>query len=532
MSLGGATILLWEPDEVIDDSTLASLDAKLGFLGMQEEIQNLDECRTGEALTKMQVANLKRKHPEFRVIGCRWVSAFKSETRVRCRIVAKDLARGSSAKALGLSSPTPSIEGLHLFLTLASNRDLRMLSIDVSHAFMHSPIPKGESIALRLPLSVSFESGDPVHLLLHHSLNGLRNASAHWMMLLSKTIQSIGLWSDSIEPCIYGGYIKDEDSGAAAGFAMLVAYVDDILIASSTAKAEEIIKKKIGSVVPVKVTGQVCRSSDGGGELTFIGRKISRHPGHSGILLSVDDQYLAGTYEEFGIKSGSSAAPDVAAHLERTVSDPNAKKPLSAESNRRFRRCLGKLLWLSQSRHDLKLWLSLVGTQQAAPCQGTESAIRSILRLLVQDTNVFLSLPSNEYESLKFAEQDKMPSFLHSFADASFGPYRFNGRKGISGGIVMFEGGVVRAFARQQQALSLSSCRLRSMQFNSLAKKLWRFPISLTGCSIRLARSPSQNPFRSCWNRTPVLLSNCFMPKVCLVDLDTSKFAFFGCKNK
>ena len=58
MSLGGAAILLWEPDEVIDDSTLA----KLGFLGMQEEIQNLDACRTGEALTEMQVANLKRKH--------------------------------------------------------------------------------------------------------------------------------------------------------------------------------------------------------------------------------------------------------------------------------------------------------------------------------------------------------------------------------------------------------------------------------------------------------------------------------------
>ena len=376
----------------------------------------------------------------------------------RKRETCKDLARGSSAKALGFSSPTPSIEGLHLFLTLASNRDLRLLSVDVSHAFMHSPIPKGEWIALRLPLSVSFESGDPVFLLLHRSLNGLRNASAHWMMLLSKTIQDVGLWSDSIEPCIYGGFIKDENSGEVVGSAMLVAYVDDILIASSTAEAEEIIKKKIGSVVPVKVTGQVHCGRDGGGELTFIGRKISRHPGHSGILLSVDDKYLAGTYEEFGIKSGSSAAPDVASHLERTVSDPNAKKLLSEESYRRFRRCLGKLLWLSQSRHDLKLWLSLIGTQQASPCQGTEAAIRSVLRFLIQDTNVFLALPSNEYSSLECKERSNMPSFLHSFADASFGPYRFNGRKGISGGIVMFEGGVVRAFARQQQALSLSSC--------------------------------------------------------------------------
>ncbi len=31
--------------------------------------------------------------------------------RVRCRIVAKDIKRGTSARALGLSSPTPSIEG-------------------------------------------------------------------------------------------------------------------------------------------------------------------------------------------------------------------------------------------------------------------------------------------------------------------------------------------------------------------------------------------------------------------------------------
>ena len=146
MTLGGATVLLWEPDEIIDDSTLASLDPKLGFLGMQEEIKNLDDCHTGECLTEPQVSNLKQKHPGVRVIGCRWVSAFKSETRVRCRIVAKDLARGSSAKALGFSSPTPSIEGLHLFLTLASNRNYRLLSVDVSHAFMHSPIPKDEWI--------------------------------------------------------------------------------------------------------------------------------------------------------------------------------------------------------------------------------------------------------------------------------------------------------------------------------------------------------------------------------------------------
>ena len=43
MKLGGATVLVWQPDEVIDDSTLASLDPSLGFLGMQEEVKNLND---------------------------------------------------------------------------------------------------------------------------------------------------------------------------------------------------------------------------------------------------------------------------------------------------------------------------------------------------------------------------------------------------------------------------------------------------------------------------------------------------------
>ena len=40
----------------------------------------------------------------------------------------------------------------------------------------------------------------------------------------------------------------------------------------------------------------------------------------------------------------------------------------------------------------------------------------------------------------------------------SFAPYRFNGRKGVSGGVVFCEGALVRSLARQQQSVSLSSC--------------------------------------------------------------------------
>ena len=438
--------------QVIDDSTLASLDAQLGYEGMMEEIRNLNDCGTGETMSESQVANLKQKYPSLRLITCRWVSAYKSEERVRCRIVAKDIKRGTSARSLGFSSPTPSIEGLHATLTLAANRSYLFRSLDVAHAFMHSPMPKDEHVVLRLPLSVSFESGDPVFMYLFRSLNGLRNASMHWLSLLARTIEKLGLWSDETEPCIYGGYVK------GLGHALLVAYVDDVLLASENEKVQKAVEEAIGKVVPVKVTGSIQTADKGGGSLTFIGRTISRAPGHSQVTLSVKDDYLKTAFDAYDITSGSKHVPDVAAHLEKTMNDKLGSQPLSPEAYARFRRTLGKLLWLAQSRHDLKVWLSLIGTQQASPKHGTEMALRSVLRFLYSDKNVHLMLPSPEYDALSFPERSRMNQFLHAFADASFAPYRFNARRGISGGVVFCEGGLVRSFARQQQALSLSSC--------------------------------------------------------------------------
>ena len=119
MELGGSTVLLWKPDAVIDDSTLATLDAQLGYEGMQEEIRNLNECRTGECMTESQVHNLRQKFPNARLITCRWVSAFKSDGRVRCRIVAKDNKAWDQCSELRIQFTNPQYRGSSLHLDLS-----------------------------------------------------------------------------------------------------------------------------------------------------------------------------------------------------------------------------------------------------------------------------------------------------------------------------------------------------------------------------------------------------------------------------
>ena len=244
-------------------------------------------------------------------------------------------------------------------------------------------------------------------MMLDKALNGLREGSLCWLQLLSATVETVGLWHDTIEPCVYGGEIFD-DSGKSLGFALAVVYVDDILLASSTVEAEERIVSVISGVVPTKTTGQI---DENGGNLSFIGRTISREPHGSEIRLSVNPSYLDSTFADYGVVKGSENVPDIAAHMERTVSNPEHQKPLSDEAYTKFRRGLGRLLWLSQVRHDLKAWLSVVGTQQSSPVHGTEMALKAILRFLFCDMHVVLCLPSRDESLDSGVTEDQMKNY-------------------------------------------------------------------------------------------------------------------------
>ena len=454
-------VRLWKPTEAVDDTTLTPLNPDLTYEGMKEEVTNMTKCEVGKVLLGPEVEDLRRTCKGLRVIPARWVTAFKTETRVRARVVAKDVRSKQSARELGFSSPTPSTEALHLVLSIAANRGWRLRALDVSHAFMHSPLPDNMRVILKMPQSISSSDGQVIYLDLLRSLNGLRDASLHWLTLLASTISAVGLWTEELEPCCHQGHVYN-DAGEFAGSVILVAYVDDILMCSSSKQAEELVVQAISRVVPTKTTGQVLSGAQGGGHLQFIGRLIERPSGEDCLMMSVSATYLDSTFAEFQVVKGSSAVPDISVHLEKT--DEASQRPLSPEAYTRFRKALGRLLWMSQVRMDLKVWLSLLGSQQASPVAATETALRAVLRFLKSDSCVVLRFPTRS--ALVEHNPGPMKVFLHMFCDASHAPYRFNKRKGISGQAIFFERSLIRGISKQQQATSLSSCEseLYSMQ--------------------------------------------------------------------
>ena len=59
----------------------------------------------------------------------------------------------------------------------------------------------------------------------------------------SDSIRGVGLTSDKVEPCIYQGVVNAE-------LALLVAYVDDLLLCCQSERAEKIVEKAIGKPCP------------------------------------------------------------------------------------------------------------------------------------------------------------------------------------------------------------------------------------------------------------------------------------------
>ncbi len=105
-----------------------------------------------------------------------------------------------------------------------------------------------------------------------------------------------------MKACKYQGCIQKK--GRHVGSAMLVAYVDDLLLivlCSENDETERIIEETIGGVVPLKVTGEIKQACRGGGSLIFIGRHIFRGNHSDDLTLGVDPKFLDSVFNLQGV---------------------------------------------------------------------------------------------------------------------------------------------------------------------------------------------------------------------------------------
>ncbi|CAE7483352.1 unnamed protein product, partial [Symbiodinium sp. CCMP2592] len=251
------------------------------------------------------------------------------------------------------------------------------------------------------------------------------------------------------------------------GPCLLLVYVDDFLCIAPTKEDADHIFEVIEKKVELKRTGLINSSKDGGGTLRFIGRVISRRKGESSITVSLPEDYLDETFKAYGLSGkGSSSPPDVAVHVEKQDG-----VPLSPEAYARFRSALGKVAWMTQTRQDLRAYVSILATQQATPTNHTEHGLRALLRFLKNDMCVVVRLPAAS-DVLAPSQHYQGKKHLVCFSDASHAPLKCTKRRGISGGVLTLDGCVIKTLCRHQQLVSLSSMESELFALQSVAQEM------------------------------------------------------------
>ena len=108
-----------------------------------------------------------------------------------------------------------------------------------------------------------------------------------WLQFLILIVEHVGLWSDSLEPCVYDGQIAKD--GHEFGFSLYIIYIDVILLLSITKKVEEYAVSNLSPVVPIKIIGEI---GEEGGLLNFIDHIIKIKRDSSEIILENNPHYL------------------------------------------------------------------------------------------------------------------------------------------------------------------------------------------------------------------------------------------------
>ena len=442
ISLCGTSLKLHRPHYAISDVTGEWLDIDLVMSGIRVEVFNMTEQLVGSICTE-RAKELCRIH-NIRIITTRWVVSLKEPGLVRSRLVARELKKGGPhAKDMGISSPTSSVESLRSMLAEASASDMVILGLDVSAAFMASPLRR--PTVLKLPNSFTFENGDPCFLSAAKALNGLRASGSAWTDHLRDISKQGNLKPGQIESKIFTGYYQDEHH------VTVISYVDDLLIFAPSMQIAEEIFAIYSSQLTVKETGRIQSSICAGGHLKFLGRHIQRDPGEKTLRLWVESTYLDACFTDFNLTKGTEVPPDLRPVLDDD--SPGGQIPLTEEAVTRYKSCLGKISWLAQSRCDLTIYAMLLATGMSKPLARHEKALRMVLRWLLTQMSVHQSFPAPDLPIT-----DGKSEGLIAFCDASWAPLLTLKRRSISGSYVFYRGSLVKAYSRLQVLIALSSC--------------------------------------------------------------------------
>lgn len=318
---------------------------------MQREIHALEQNGTWEIVPLP---------PEKKAIASKWVYKIKFKPngeveRYKARLVAKGFSQVEGVDFHETFAPVAKLVTISCLLAVAVKKCWEIQQLDVNNAFLHGDLH--EDVYMHVPQGFA-KPGDTRMCKLKKSLYSLRQTSRNWYHKFTTALLSMGFTQSHADHSLFI-YSKGTSYVAA------LIYVDDVLLVGNDHEKIHTIKAFLDDKFGIKDFGSIK---------FFLGIEVARTP--HGVVLS-QRKYALDILAESGLEGcRPSAFPIEQKHKLQADCDG------SLVDASRYRRLVGRLLYLTVTRPDITYAVNILRQFVSTPRQEHMDAAYRVLRYL------------------------------------------------------------------------------------------------------------------------------------------------------
>lgn len=329
-------------------------------------------------------------------------------------------------------APVVKMTTVRSLLSLVAKRGWELHQMDVHNAFLHGDLE--EEVYMRLP--PGFTHSDPRKVCrLRKAIYGLKQASRCWFAKLSNALLEFG-FVQAYED--YSLFIYTKDSKEVR----VLVYVDDLVLASNDLSLLTKFKTYLGDCFRMKDLGKLKY---------FLGIEVARSD--EGIFLS-QRKYALDIIKDCGLLG----AKPVFIPVEQNHQLASDKGPLFSDPQK-YRRLVGRLVYLSNTRPELCYAIHLLSQFMKAPHVAHWDAALRVVRFLKGCPGQGILLRSDS--SLK----------LSVYVDADWSTCPIT-RRSLSAFVVLLGGNPISWRTKKQDTLSHSSAEAEYRAMAAATKEM------------------------------------------------------------
>jgi hypothetical protein len=392
---------------------------------MQNEVDNLNGKGTWS-----EVIVPSGKKP----ISTKWVFKRKLNSagqviKFKARLVARGFSQIPGVDFEDTFAPVSRLGSLRLLLAHAATHDLELRQLDVEGAYLNGTLE--EEVYIGIPRGVETENPNATGFRLHKALYGLKQSGRAWWIELERALQALSFKRCSSE---WGLHVRHDPITNTIVY--ILAYVDDLLIASKTTKeADDIIAR----------LRKEWTLTDLGSPTQMLSLKIVRDR-HARTITISSGTYITSLKNRFdlkGMKSGKTTPlPQGSSAVLIPATEDNS---LSTNKRTAYQQLVGIVLWLaSTTRPDLSFAASALGRVAHAPTIDALDLGKRVLLYALHTRDRALVLGGDKMQNLVV------------YCDSDFAEDPIT-RRSTTGYVCMMYGSPITWAARRQGSVAAST---------------------------------------------------------------------------